>query len=50
MAKDKYKYYGLHLGQFRKEHGRTKTYLLILVITILLCGLLYGCYLLDMQH
>lgn len=47
---DKNKYYGLKLGQFRKEHGRTKTYLLCIVIFILLCGLLYGAYLLDMGH
>lgn len=50
MAKDPYKYYSRGLGQFRREHGRAKTYLLFLVVFILVCGLLYGCYLLDMGH
>lgn len=33
--KDPYRYYSRGLGQFRREHGRAKTYLLFLVCFIL---------------
>lgn len=45
----RYRYYGRGLGQFRMKYGRRKTYLLLLVCTIVLCGLLYLAYRLDMK-
>lgn len=48
MKNDRFKYYGPSLGQFRREHGRAKTYLLFLVCTIAVCALLYLAYRLDM--
>lgn len=48
MAKKKKNYYGLTIGQFRKEHGRAKTYLLLLVCAIICCAILYLAYRLDM--
>ena len=41
--------YGPALEQFRREHGRAKTYLLFLVCSILACALLYGAYWLSMK-
>lgn len=49
MTKRKYDCYGPALGQFRREHGRAKTYLLFLVCTIFACGLLYAAYWLSMK-
>lgn len=44
----KYRYYGRGLGQFRREHGRFKTYMLLLVCAIFVCCLLYAAYWFDM--
>ena len=49
-GRDRFEIYGTALGGFRRTYGRTKTYLLFLVGTILLCGLLYFFYWLDMKH
>lgn len=45
----KFEYYGPALGQFRREHGRAKTYLLFLVCAVLVCALLYAAYWFDMK-
>ena len=44
-----YIHYGRGVGQFRKEHGRAKTYLVILLCALVLCGLLYAAYWFSMK-
>ena len=47
--KKKYINYGRGVGQFREEHGRAKTYLVILLCAIVLSALLYAAYWLSMK-
>lgn len=49
-GRDRFDIYGPAIGGFRRTYGRKKTYLLFLVGTIFLCGLLYFFYWLDMKH
>lgn len=49
-SRDRFSIYGPAIGGFRREYGRTKTYLLFIVGTIFMCGLLYFFYWLDMKH
>lgn len=48
-GRDRFDIYGPAIGGFRRTYGRKKTYLLFLVGTIFLCGLLYFFYWLDMK-